>query len=248
MENVPQHVLPVHTRHAHAGSWVPVAAAVSYFYLCTYVMVVVQLSIEFRKETTPVLDNDVLFDLLPEIRDAETLVELVVNGALFYTLGSILIRLRGRKRKQALCHAFVVGGSVYLLRAAVLASTPLPNPFLGCDTQLSQDTPMAVNALLVVLKMRRTCRDVMFSGHAMSLSLFAMVARYYLSKTEGVLLSVYAAGGCVLLAVTRFHYTADVLVAVFITVPLFLVVDMYYRYALQRLHRHHPLRTLMPYK
>ncbi len=203
--------------------------SLAYFFGCAYIMVLFQLSIEFKEEEPENSNHilgDVLFDVLPYIKNSEKLVEILINVALLYTLGR-LFTFPASKRHEILQHALTTAGTVYLFRGVTLALTPLPNPFPNCESGLHPENPMMFNALLVVLKLKRTCKDVLFSGHAMSLTLCILVVHKYYTKSEFIGMGVYCCIGYLLVVATKFHYSVDVELGIVITVLVFLMLDAF---------------------
>lgn len=215
----------------------PVFAAVLFFLTSTYIMMVFQLTVEFQKEgsllnqeppTTgtaapAVVLNDVLFDLLPQLQNSEWLIEALINLGLVCTLVRVLIGKHHKKdRERAYCHAFTCGGVVYLLRAVVLFVTPLPNPYPNCVSGLVAHDPFMWNALMVILRIHRTCHDVLFSGHSMSLTLYVCVFAWYIRRSwETLAVGVYALVTSILIVSSHYHYTVDVVLGAFITATTF---------------------------
>ena len=200
-----------------------------YFFTCTYIMVMFQLSIEFKKPSEEIL-YDSLFHLFKEIPDAEGIIEMLVNGTLLY----ILIRIYTLDKKKGhlvICHALLTAGTCYLLRGFILSSTLLPNPFPNCDSMLNPKQPLMVNAIFVVLKIKRTCNDVMFSGHSMSLALFSSISWQYFKKTEAVFVTIFTSFAAFFIISARFHYTSDVIVGAVISLLVFYLIEAQYKIA-----------------
>lgn len=63
-------------------------------------------------------------------------------------------------------------GTLFLLRSLSILVTRLPNPYLGCPISPSITRwPLLVVAVLILGGQVKTCNDVMFSGHAVSMTL-----------------------------------------------------------------------------
>jgi membrane-associated phospholipid phosphatase len=197
-----------------------------YFFTCTYIMVMFQLSIEFKKPSEEIL-YDSLFHLFKEIPDSEGIIEMLVNGTLLYTMIRIYT-LEKKKGHLVLCHALTTAGTCYLLRGIVLSSTLLPNPFPNCDSMLDPKQPLMLNGLLVFLKIKRTCNDVMFSGHSMSLALFSAISWQYFKKTEAIFVTLFASFAAFFIISARFHYTSDVIVGASISLLVFYLIESRY--------------------
>lgn len=235
----------------------PVFAAVLFFLTSTYIMMVFQLSVEFQKEAAveAVVLDDVFFGILPQLQDSEWLIEALINLGLVCTLVRVWVLNQTKKqRERAYCHAFTCGAVVYLLRAVVLFVTPLPNPYPNCVSGLVAHDPFMWNALLVVLRIHRTCHDVLFSGHSMSLSLYVCVFAWYVKRTwETVAVAAYASITAVLIVSSHYHYTVDVILGVFITSTTFaLLYERHIPWILPSVLYHHylpegsPQQTSLP--
>ena len=72
-----------------------------------------------------------------------------------------------------------VQGTCFLLRSVTIMATILPNPFAACVNSSSSDEIPAIEAFKVMLGMRHTCGDVLYSGHAANFTLMALVWQEY---------------------------------------------------------------------
>ena len=190
-------------------------------------MVLCQLPIEFRqkeydKDTEKVEPlDDILFDVIPEWKNVEWILEIWTDVGAFITL---LCMLKVKEKDRFLQHGFITGGIVYLMRGSAVLVTPLPNPNTNCTSNLDPDLPTVVTALIVTLKIQRCCHDIFFSGHTMILIVSASLLWTYgiaSYKIRKVVIFLYVISGLYLLISTRIHYTIDILIAVYITFLVF---------------------------
>ena len=180
------------------------------------------------------INRDTLFDIgfatLPLIRDSTladsstvfALVLGVVPNLVFHGDRALIVK------RLLLCQ-----GSFYLVRAFAIVSTILPNPEKTCKPSSISGTEAEIipfEALKVIAGQRITCGDVLFSGHAGAITVAALAFQEYSDgfihdKLVRLALVVYlwviACIGYLVIIATRFHYTIDVCVAIFVTVTIF---------------------------
>jgi len=157
-------------------------------------------------------------------------------------------------RWTILCRWFVLWGVLFLCRALVVCLTPLPNPDRTCKPRISfpGNIWMQAYANLPLIQQlhsydeQRTCQDVLFSGHTVSLTLSMMFFFKYIRLAPwfectlrraccsglaftNVVGSIVLVCGYYVIVASHFHYSVDVLVAAMMT---FLVVQAYH-YAMQ---------------
>jgi hypothetical protein len=108
---------------------------------------------------------------------------------------------------------FLIMGAELMLRALVVNSTLLPDPYPPCAHYKPHFTTYAPFEL--------QCGDVLFSGHTAAWSIISfmwvMHSENMFDKATGVLGTVL--GGLILIA-TRYHYTVDVLVGAYVGVTM----------------------------
>ena len=72
-----------------------------------------------------------------------------------------------------------IQGTCFLLRSITIMVTILPNPFKSCVSVSSDTETPALEAFKVMLGLRHTCGDVLYSGHAANFTLMALVWQEY---------------------------------------------------------------------
>ena len=72
-----------------------------------------------------------------------------------------------------------VQGTCFLLRSVTIMATILPNPYDTCVNSSSEDEVPFIEAFKVMLGMRHTCGDVLYSGHAANFTLMALIWQEY---------------------------------------------------------------------
>jgi hypothetical protein len=124
------------------------------------------------------------------------------------------------KIRFTLCMAYI-----FSLRTLTLLCTRYPK-VPGIHASYSDVPSIPLAAVLVVLGVRTTQTDYMFSGHTVGWLMTAMCLWHY--RREGaqytvaaIFLWLYNLTGILLLIAVRTHYTSDVLVACFISVLTF---------------------------
>jgi membrane-associated phospholipid phosphatase len=119
--------------------------------------------------------------------------------------------------------------AVYMLRAITLLCTRYPR-FPGVNAPyVLPAADMPWGAILVILGVRTTQTDYMFSGHTAGWALTAMFFWHYKRSKNNVVAIVFWAfnvTGMFLLIAVREHYTADVVVALIVSVLVFNVYHL----------------------
>ncbi|KAI9138655.1 PAP2 superfamily C-terminal-domain-containing protein [Paraphysoderma sedebokerense] len=119
----------------------------------------------------------------------------------------------------AMRRVFYTVGTVYLLRAACVVATVLPNPLVNCESKPYDN--IWYDALMLALQQRMSCGDVFFSGHTMFFVVTYRVWHTYTPSSQKFLLFIpFAVSflGMASLVVSSYHYTIDVVVGFLITV------------------------------
>ena len=119
---------------------------------------------------------DIGFILLPHIEMAH--LPDVWNGMI--VLGTLLPVLLFHPGKVKIMRRFAaVQGTCFLLRSITIMATILPNPFDACVNASRDDEIPALEAIKVMLGLRHTCGDVLYSGHAANFTLMALIWQEY---------------------------------------------------------------------
>merc|ERR550534_416144 len=119
----------------------------------------------------------------------------------------------------------VCTAQLFLLRGFSIMCTILPNPDPYCVSTVTKGNIFRL-ALEVIIGAKVTCRDVLYSGHAVHFTLCALIWRDYLpmcplwflycseqSQFTRILAYLSAFGGYMIIICTHFHYTVDVWIA-----------------------------------
>lgn len=142
--------------------------------------------------------RDVLHDALPNLQRWRVVPEVghlvPVLALVWCLLSHIDQRSLDAFRLFLWCHAALMA-----TRAASFASTLLPDASQQCHTSLFVGS----------------CHDLMFSGHAMIMTLATLVLQHFFALPAGARRLLWAsnAGVAVLIVATRNHYTVDVVAA-----------------------------------
>lgn len=129
-----------------------------------------------------------------------------------------LVFSQGWRRSAMLAAEFArLHAALMLMRAALILVTTVPSPVSACRN--CADLPHTGFLLLQVY-----CNDCMFSGHC---SFYWQCACFWLLSRAAtwskLLVMVAVVAGSVATTAIRDHYTMDVLVAIYVTVPLVLL-------------------------
>jgi len=78
-------------------------------------------------------------------------------------------------------------GTLFFLRGIAISVTMLPNPYHECNSTADEARPWLAG-LMLILRKQETCADVLYSGHAVNLTLCALVWHYYSHDKQALLL------------------------------------------------------------
>jgi len=173
-----------------------------------------------RNKTLP----DLGFDILPYSPSVVWLCDPLNKLALALVLARIL---RSQNKKLLACIFMDAHITMMLLRGVCLPWTTFPAAFPECYNRL---TAKPDNIFIEPIKrmfradgLSSWCHDLLFSGHAVVFVLVAM----FLHDSGGAIwwrLIGWVGGlfGCLLLTITRQHYSIDIIVAIIITYLVYL--------------------------
>lgn len=182
---------------------------------------------------------DLGFQLLPEVRST-ALAELGARATpVLVFIRFIAMPGPWSMRWTIATRCLLIWGLIWALRAIMIVSTALPNPDRTCQPHVSFPDNIFLEALVnmpfVFWESELTCQDVLFSGHTAALTLATMTWIRYapwapcLPKSTSMLgehlfqilmvLSMFL--GYYVIIASKFHYTADVLVAAISTALIF---------------------------
>jgi len=82
-------------------------------------------------------------------------------------------------REKIMRRFAAVQGTCFLLRAITIMATILPNPYDTCENMSRSDEVPVIEAFKVILGIRITCGDVLYSGHAANFTLMALIWQEY---------------------------------------------------------------------
>ncbi|KAJ3368419.1 hypothetical protein GGF31_006380 [Allomyces arbusculus] len=154
---------------------------------------------------------DLGHDLIPHL-SIPHLPDYFIITLTALTVGLII----NHKHRLGLIRRFLyVHGTLLLFRSLTIISTTLPDPQKKCAEKLPvEDIFAPVNPLMPV-----TCGDMMFSGHTVMLTILAMIWTDYGPQIAWVRRGIWtiAALGMLSLLAMRYHYTIDIMIALYIT-------------------------------
>ena len=119
---------------------------------------------------------DIGFILLPRIN----ISHLPDVWNVIIVVGTLLpVVLFHPDRVKILRRFAAIQGTCFLLRSVTIMVTILPNPYDTCANSSSDAEIPFIEAFKVMLGMRVTCGDVLYSGHAANFTLMALVWQEY---------------------------------------------------------------------
>jgi hypothetical protein len=156
-------------------------AGILWFMFCGWVNSLSQIYVDklhwahFKAEGSKPLP-DVGFILLPRIRvpglpdlwNAITLLGTLLPVILFHPSRVKIVR-----------RFAAIQGACWLLRAITIMVTILPNPYDTCENTSRADEIPFLEAFKVMFGFRITCGDVLYSGHAATFTLMALIWQDY---------------------------------------------------------------------
>jgi hypothetical protein len=176
---------------------------------------------------TPFIPTDAFFaDLALFLMDGVAMLRFLVSRRLRY----VFLRRR-----------LFIQGVIFVLRAVSISVTPLPNPYPFCQAP-AQQSGAGITALLIMLGLVKTCNDVMFSGHAVSITLSALFLYWHadFDRFRGgsirdswlrvvlvvskVVIVIGWMAGLLTVVGTKFHYSLDVFIGALIAALTFLLL------------------------
>jgi len=133
-------------------------------------------------------------------------------------------------RWTVLSRMFLIWGCLWAFRGIVIVSTVMPNPEKTCKPAITFPDNVFLEALanmpFVFWKAEVTCEDVIFSGHAVAMTLATMVSLHYAERAPWPQFQAWYVPGPLLfktalvtnllvgffiIIVSKTHYTSDVL-------------------------------------
>lgn len=181
------------------------------FALVSYINGFLALNVINPLKTSPPL-YDVGFNTLPHI--SANIPNYMLIGICIYYAQRIFRGMYISELISTLQHITVL----FAMRMLSFVLTIVPPATQDCYSR-EIDEPYEWNVLrYLVLENDNTCIDYMFSGHAVYfLTIWLSILRLSRDTNEKILISIYAIVGIMGIIASHIHYTADVLIATFLT-------------------------------
>lgn len=176
---------------------------------------------------------DLGFHLIPLAPlNAFWLPDAMALGAvvLFFIFTCVVFAEKPEERIRVLRRFFWVMGTVYFMRGWTVWGTRYPRVPYSLITNQPNNRPQypALEVLAIVAGFHSTTTDLMFSGHTSLMCVIAWFYTWYFPAPAGALGWQWATLGILLILATRHHYTADIVVALFISTSVFLAYHWYH--------------------
>ncbi|CAD5219869.1 unnamed protein product [Bursaphelenchus xylophilus] len=162
------------------------------------------------------------------------------------TLCLVILMILHKHRHVVSKRIFFLGGWIYWMRCITLTMTHIPPGYVDgrirCQFQVKNEefrtfdlywkrwVTLAKGLGTQDVNKPMLCGDLLFSGHTLIMCFSAMAVRYYIPKKLRLisyLTSIIAVIGMICMVISRAHYSADVLIAYWITTFVFTIYHAY---------------------
>eukprot|EP00158_Paraphelidium_tribonemae_P002679 Partr_v1_DN25581_c0_g1_i1_m20831 len=152
--------------------------------------------------------------VVPEILVATSVISWILRVVFMPSAAMALALLR---------RSFWITGTIYLMRAICVDSTILPFSYTICQVTKDPETSAWIDGFNILLMHRSSCGDVVFSGHSIVYCIaFLSCSTYNLAQNRrwrfilSVLVYAQFLLGLASLLATSYHYSIDIMTAVFV--------------------------------
>ncbi|KAI8057565.1 PAP2 superfamily C-terminal-domain-containing protein [Gilbertella persicaria] len=178
--------------------------------------------------------RDLLHDAFPRVADTQ-IVNYLLTMTLLYTLVGFAVQSPDWSTRFMILRRFgFIMGFIYVFRGITLLVTTLPSSLIDeCrppEIELTGTVAQRFGFLFSVIGgSALTCTDNIFSGHTSMMMSCCMVWRVHskLRRPFAWILYLIATAGILMILFTRFHYSIDVVLAIYITYTAW---NIYLRY------------------
>jgi len=210
--------------------WLQTICGIVFLVVSWFINALEQVCLEHYHKESIFLNKplyDWLFTILPHIR-MPWLADVCI--AVMVVLAWVPLMIFHKRRALIFRRLVLIQGFIFYMRAITLMLTVLPASDRVSVPDSKPDENIFYEALRVITFNRKTCGDVMFSGHTTLLISSNMVFQEYASGIIGnatlllsmrVIFRLFAFIGCLVIIGTHFHYTIDVLVGCIVTYTSF---------------------------
>ncbi|KAI9493870.1 PAP2 superfamily C-terminal-domain-containing protein [Zychaea mexicana] len=168
--------------------------------------------------------SDLMHDAFPRVENYLTVNYLLLTTLLYTTLGFALQSPDWTTRIVVLRRWLVIMGAIYIFRGICVAVTTLPssrvNNCVPSDIALNGSAGARFSFLFRQIGGQLSpCTDNIFSGHTSAMMSCVMVWRIHtrVRRIFSWIAYLIVLAALLMILFTRFHYTVDVLLAVYIT-------------------------------
>jgi len=198
-------------------------SAVAMLLIVMYLMSLVQIFVDNNANLSEPALTDIGHEYFPTVY--ESLPYHLIGPFCFIAVLLMMIKPGFRWilfRRLIWCMAFI-----YFLRATTLFCTlfPLTDPIKkSCNVEKTYGTAAAIRAFKIITRMEATCSDFLFSGHtALSLAITLLIFNHYKKIWVKIGMILYCAAIIFSIIAAKFHYTVDVIVAIYLTILIYLM-------------------------
>jgi len=190
-----------------------------------------QIALQVTYRPNDYVLEDIGFQYLPYLKDSHSCDTILSVIAAITMLRFAIFPGPMSMRITILRRWFISSGILFFIRGFSVTSTILPNPEKNCvsDVTSADSLGMMLEALEVGFLRKRTCADVLYSGHTVNITLCLLVwwnyshlcplsQKTYFSYPFGkIITTIICLIGYAIIVMSHFHYTVDVWLGFWIT-------------------------------
>ena len=172
----------------------------------------------YRPKNMPVLP-DVIHERVKETPSIFTADVILYVSFILETL-FILIKFKFSSL-IILRRAIIIYSILSVIRNLTISCTLIPEPKEICQKENDFKLDLSLNSIIRVLFNPIKCGDLVLSGRAIALMIPALIHQHYFGGMLSLLFWIASIIGLFLLIISRYHYTVDIVIAIYLTPTTF---------------------------